>query len=1217
MRDNFNFLPSCGTALAIGLGTLASAAVAEPVKRAAPAAGAVIDRKSGEEVRFVDLTDWRNVELKQDLLGGDVLRTNALGQLAILFADHTQVRLGRNSALQVKQMGTTEDTVLNLQSGTMWARAQRGGQGLTVETPAAAAAIRGTDWTLTVKGDQTSLIVLEGKIEFKNAYGSVEVREGEAAVASIGQAPRKLVIVTPKDRQQMLFYLTLRSGFTFMPATPLPARRMREEFRRIEAMAPEARSTEDWLTLAETRMALDGQKRAAEALEAIRNRPLSAAQKARVSLIDALIAGSNRRYDESAALFRKAERGLDPQRRAIAAYGGYFARSLADPDRIEQPPRTASGPYADIMQALTQGFLKDIPAAIAVIERSEARHPDDPTLPAVRALLHGLNGEKEKMQEAADRALSIDPEDPTALQARGTLRGDYLGDTRGAISDFKAAIASAPGDSSSWNSLGLAYEDLGASREAEEALLKAIALDPEDPVGYANLAILYLDQSRVKEAKALIDRALSVDPAFDIALVARGRYYLQTGETDKALEDLLAGATANPSYAQAQILLGMGHYIKGDRDPSNQAIDNADRLDRNDPVAPSLRTTLAIDDYDAEGAIRNAQDFMRRSRAQGGDFARLGANQDAGSTLNNAFRLQGLDAWGRYYGDVTFDPFAGAGYIDQAVRGQVNPYVNSYLYGQSSVTNTDSAEGFSSQLQGLLLDPHMLAGRSRTATLLRSPFLDISLGGGIAHSGGESKRIGEVEVQGYSNTPLPTSFLGNFTFTDLPISGSYRDFGGFDADTKLLDASGYLTMSPTGNDRIVIYGTHSRAGLDADALGIGTDLGIPLPQTRQRNDDNTMTNAGVGWSHTFSYHNVMNAALLYSGIEANVDRRYIYDLPFPFGSDDLYEETGNQKTYIAAVNHAVGVEDFTFRYGLEAGWADSTASFTANGVPLLSSSERSRLGRAYVDVLQDVAPDLKLEYALFGSVIDNDRETTRRFEPRFGVAWSPVENHWLRAAYMRNGFDLSTPTLSPIGVLGLLPNRFDLNGGYVDTAALQWDAEWTDRFFTSLEYQHQDLNQVTIGYPLTALPSVDGMELERGTIDRAAFTTNTVLGGGFGLSTTLALARSDNRDPRSASFGGDLSYVPDTAGQVALTWVNEAHVKATLAANYIGERSGNDSGDRLDDYWTLDASLTWEPLDKQIALEASAYNLLDQDFELAPGVPGWGPSFKCMLKVRF
>ena len=68
-----------------------------------------------------------------------------------------------------------------------------------------------------------------------------------------------------------------------------------------------------------------------------------------------------------------------------------------------------------------------------------------------------------------------------------------------------------------------------------------------------------------------------------------------------------------------------------------------------------------IDDYDPDGALENAQEFLRRSKARGGHYGSLGANQDAGSTLNNAFRLRGLNAWGRYYGDAVFDPFAGSG----------------------------------------------------------------------------------------------------------------------------------------------------------------------------------------------------------------------------------------------------------------------------------------------------------------------------------------------------------------------------------------------------------------------------------------------------------------------------------------------------------------------------------------------------------------------------
>ncbi|MGO8085396.1 hypothetical protein, partial [Rhizobium leguminosarum] len=64
-------------------------------------------------------------------------------------------------------------------------------------------------------------------------------------------------------------------------------------------------------------------------------------------------------------------------------------------------------------------------------------------------------------------------------------------------------------------------------------------------------------------------------------------------------------------------------------------------------------------------------------------------------------------------------------------------------------------------------------------------------------------------------------------------------------------------------------------------------------------------------------------------------------------------------------------------------------------------------------------------------------------------------------------------------------------------------------------------------------------------IDRAAVTANVVLGNGFGLSATYAYMDSENRDPLEPIYGGPLPFIPQNSGQIALTWVNEAKVKAT------------------------------------------------------------------------
>ncbi|WP_105422527.1 MULTISPECIES: FecR domain-containing protein [Neorhizobium] len=1219
MLGAFNRFYVAAVALPILAGGLMSPAAAEPVQRSGPAAGAVIARKVGEEVRFIDVSSWQFVDLKQDLLTGDVLRTNATGQLAILFSDRTQVRLGRNSSLVVKQItaSTSADTVLELQSGTIWARAERGGPGVRVETPAAAAAIRGTDWTMTVKDDQTSLNVLEGVVQLSNPQGSVEVRQGEGAVASIGQAPRKIVIVDSDDREQMLFFLPPREAFERMPASAQPVAEMRRNADRISGIPPERRSAEDWVALAEAQLSLEGRQRARQTLANLKGRPLSAAQQARVTLIEAVLAASETRYAEAAKLFEKAQRGLDPKRRGIALYGGYYARALADPNRAEALPPQVGGSDGAFLRAYALGFLQDLGAAIKVLQEAERQYPDDPELPAYRGWLAILLNDRTQAEEALNRSLSIDPAEPTALEARSHFRAGFKGDYQGALADLEAAIKVAPGGSTTWNAIGNIHAARSANREAEAAFKKSIELDPQDPLSHSNLALFYLDIGRIEDAKREIDMALAIDPGFDTALVARGRYYLQTGELDKAVDDLLAASVANPGYSQAQLLLAAANYEKGDRVPAEQATENAERLDDNDPVISALRTAVAIDNYDSEGAIRNAQEYLRRSKARGGDFTSLGANQQAGSTLNDAFRLQGMNAWGEYYSDAAFDPFAGTAYIDQSIRGSANPFVNNYFYGDDVITNTPNGQAFSSFLQGLMLEPHIISGRSRSANIMRRPFFEGSIGGGINTAGGELDYIGEGEVQGYSNLPFPISFYGNLQWQREPDSRDIGAFTDLNTENKIIGANGYLTASPTAHDRLVLY--YNTAERDSKfafqrlfVIGVAS-----VPDTIQHSNTNRLTNGGIGWSHTVEYENVINAALLFNRMDSRSHRTEVLDLfgtPFEILSATSQFE---QDSYIAALNHTVGTGNFTWRYGVEAGWLDSDQSQDTfdllSGAASASSSSRIGVGRVYVDLLHEINPDLKAEYGLFGTLLSGDGVDVQRLDPRIGIAWSPASEQWLRAGFIRSSVDVSTPTLSPIGIVGIQPNQISTDPeGYTNTVALRWDAEWTPDFFTALEFQHEDVKNPQIGIPLSAIP----FTTSEGRIDRGSLSANLLLDHGFGLSSTVAYTDSEDRDPASATFGGPLPFIPEWGGQVALTWVNEANVKATLAANYVGDRV-DEAGIKLDDYWTLDASLTWEPFDKRFELDLTAYNLLDEDIEVSTGTPGWGRSFRGTLKVRF
>lgn len=1225
-------------AAAAGLGAHPSSA--DVVARGNPAAGSVIARKSGEEVRFIDVASWRSVDVKQDLLAGDVLRTNALGSLAILFSDRTQMRLGRNTTLLVKAVGAAADSRFGLQSGTMWGRAERGGIGLTVDTPAAAAAIRGTDWSLTVDGEgRTSLIVLEGLVELSNEFGSVSVAEGEAAVARIGQAPTKIVIVDPDDREQMLFHLALRNAFNALPVSPLSSAEMRAERARIAARPEAARSAEDRVSLAEVSLSYDGRAAARAAIAAARGKPLSASQRARLDLAEAMLAAAEGRYAEADALFRRAAPRLSGSRRAMAAYGGYYARALANPNRAEQPPRISDGgPYAALAEAWTAGFLADIRTAAEILRRAEARYPDDPTLPAVRAQFALLLDDRPQVEEAIARALALDPDDPTALEARANYRAGMKGEIEGAYRDLARAAEIAPGSTTIWNALGIVQSARGASREAEAAFLRSIELDPQDPLGHANYAIFLLDHDRVAEAGAEIDKAIALDPSFDIALVARGRYHLQKGEIDKGRDDLLAGSTANPAYAQALLLLAGAYYEGGEGEPAAQAIENADRLDPNDPVTSSFRTAIAIDDYDADAAITQAQQALKRTRARGGDYAALSASREAGSTLNDAYRLAGLDAWGRYYGAATFDPFTGAGYVDQTLSGSADPFVNRIDLGGSPVEPGVNVTGFSTFIQGLMIDPAMISGRSRSANLFRRPFVEGSLGGGFIAKGGDVGWTGEAEIQGYSAAPYPWSFYGKL---DARMSEEFRE--GFTPGVPFpttsftladddIAGTGYVTARPTPVDRVVAYVDIRRERDTIDDLIFIPPAPIVLPTVPpisivgvgyDRSLDSRSGRGGLVWSHTFGHRNVGNVAIFGSGLDQASDETGLFVFDLGGGATGVagrdIDTDVSQRAYLASASHIYGAGEVTLRYGAEGGRLEQrhavVDTITIGPIPAVTTTVTEidvPVARGHFDFLWEPTPALQFEAGIFpvhlGGVLD-----TTRLDPRVGAGWTPVDGHWLRAGFLSETTALADTTLAPVGVLGLQANQIPmLPGGRTDTFAARWEAEWTDRLFTALDFQHQEVKGLSIAIP----GGISTIDLAEGRVDRLAATANLWLGGGFGASASFAWADSENRDPASAGFGGPLPFVPETAARLALTWVHPANLKVTLAATYVGERE-SDIGTRLGDYWTADAFLTWEPFDKRFALELAGYNLLDEGFDVASSVPGWGRTFTGSLKVRF
>jgi outer membrane receptor protein involved in Fe transport len=326
-------------------------------------------------------------------------------------------------------------------------------------------------------------------------------------------------------------------------------------------------------------------------------------------------------------------------------------------------------------------------------------------------------------------------------------------------------------------------------------------------------------------------------------------------------------------------------------------------------------------------------------------------------------------------------------------------------------------------------------------------------------------------------------------------------------------------------------------------------------------------------------------------------------------------------SFYGGLSHTVDLGALTLSYGAEGQKSDTNSHqdelLYLELLPISSEDashthRRPRMGRLFADITAPLGHGFSLEG---GANLDRYEDETidrTRLDPRIALAWQPIDGQWLRIGYRQ---DLVLPlmnSLSPVATLGLVPASTPIEGGgTVKTAMARWDAEWSNRFFTSLDYEHQWLQ----GYSLNIQDALGNTGAEEGHLDRLTASANAWLGGGFGTFASLTYAHSSNTSP--GSTGGDLPFVPEWQSNFGVTWVSPAQISVTLAENIIGQRVSATGGPTLDTVALTNLAVDWQPLEKHLDLGFDILNLFDEDYEIASGVPAPGRTFLVSGHVRF
>lgn len=444
------------------------------------------------DARASSAEEWKAASVKQRLNQGTFVRTRDLSQMALLLQDQTQLRINQNSMVQIKEVSSSgETTKLELTQGRVWAQAKRKvfsadpsrGPAVTVETPNAVAAIRGTDWEMVVdKTGAATLTVLSGEVEFYNDLGRLSVRPNEQAKVEPGKAPTKILLTNARERVQWV-----------TAYRPQPERWLRP-------VPPDLRSI-----VADIEGALYG-----DALTALEVRNARSA-KVDAALLLADLYLSFGRVQEAVGLLERHQD--DPLAVALLARAYLIADRFGDANRVLLAARAKHPDNVEVL--LAQGDLSrfdgDAAGAKSAYQQALALAPDnaDAWFGVGR-----VDAEREAVKDglkSLNRAIAINPVGAGYQGELGTLKS-FANEFDSAEKSFHDALAQQPDDYVSLTGLGILQLKRGDPNAALESFLKSGVIEPRYARGALYTGVAYYQLGNYPRAMEMFWRAAELDP---------------------------------------------------------------------------------------------------------------------------------------------------------------------------------------------------------------------------------------------------------------------------------------------------------------------------------------------------------------------------------------------------------------------------------------------------------------------------------------------------------------------------------------------------------------------------------------------------------------------------------------------------------------------------------------------------------------------------------
>ncbi|MBS1791364.1 MAG: protein kinase [Acidobacteria bacterium] len=177
-----------------------------------------------------------------------------------------------------------------------------------------------------------------------------------------------------------------------------------------------------------------------------------------------------------------------------------------------------------------------------------------------------------KALEAAEKALSLDPQLAEAHASLGKILTDYSWDWAKAEAEFRTAISLKPNYANAHHWYSTLLATIGRFDDAIREVKIAQGLDFLSPATNTHVGNIFYRARRYDEAIAALKEALELEPNFIAARFYLGMCYLKQKRFEMALAEFQTSKQAVPNSSEALVLLALTYSEMGKLERTRQCL---------------------------------------------------------------------------------------------------------------------------------------------------------------------------------------------------------------------------------------------------------------------------------------------------------------------------------------------------------------------------------------------------------------------------------------------------------------------------------------------------------------------------------------------------------------------------------------------------------------------------------------------------------------------